>query len=307
MSSTAGANPVALNMSTNSSTTTSVTQIKLSETATNYNAAQIWSVFFSGLGIGSIINLYIPSVIRRAAYEITSITDSGSYWTFGVTFVDDNGTSIPSGPNEGCVVSFYTVGIQGSSGTGGTSGTSGTSGSSGTSVAVGGTTNQVVKFTGSTAIGDSSISDNGTTIGLGSVTQVDVSTGNFDGQGNASLLNFSAITAVSKSFDITHPTKGEPWRLQYGNLEGPEHGVYFRGVATSNVVELPDYWTGLIDENSVTVHLTSIGKPCQHFVEKVENNKVFISCQCGDINTYFIVHAERKDVPRVWLEYYPNK
>jgi hypothetical protein len=290
-------------MSTNSSTTTSVTQIKISETS-SFADPNFWVVFWSYMGIGSVINLNIPSNSRRVAYEITSITDSGSYWTFGVSFIDDNGTSIPSGPFESCFVSFYTVGIQGSSGTGGSSGTSGTSG---TSVAVGGTTNQVVKFTGSTAIGDSSISDDGTTITLGDITEVDVNTGTMDGQGSASLLNFSAITAVSKSFDIPHPTKEEPWRLQYGNLEGPEHGVYFRGVATNKEIQLPDYWTGLVDELSITVHLTPIGKSCVHYVEKIEDNKVFIDCPCGEIKTFFIVYAERKDVPKVWLEYYPKK
>jgi hypothetical protein len=42
-------------------------------------------------------------------------------------------------------------------------------------------------------------------------------------------------------------------------------------------------------------------------VEKIEDNKVFIDCPCGEIKTFFIVHAERKDVPKVWLEYYPKK
>jgi hypothetical protein len=90
-------------------------------------------------------------------------------------------------------------------------------------------------------------------------------------------------------------------------LEGPEHGVYFRGVARSNEIQLPDYWTGLVDETSITVHLKPIGKSCVHFVDRVENNKVFIDCPCGEVHTFFIVHAERKDVPKVWLEYFPNK
>ena len=135
----------------------------------------------------------------------------------------------------------------------------------------------------------------------------DSNTGTMDGQGSASLLNFSAITAVSKSFDITHPTKGEPWRLQYGNLEGPEHGVYFRGRTLENVIELPEYWTGLVDESSISVQLTPIGKPCQHYVEKVENNKVYINCMCGEVDAYYLVQAERRDVKKVLLEYKPSK
>jgi hypothetical protein len=90
-------------------------------------------------------------------------------------------------------------------------------------------------------------------------------------------------------------------------LEGPEHGVYFRGKTNSIEIELPDYWVGLVDENSITVHLTPIGKGCTHYVEKIEDNKVSIGCGCGEINVFFIVHAERKDVPKVWLEYYPKK
>ena len=111
-----------------------------------------------------------------------------------------------------------------------------------------------------------------------------------------------SLTASSKSFDIPHPTK-EGFRLRYGVLEGPEHGVYFRGKTTSNVIELPDYWTELVDESSITVHLTPIRNAVQHFVLKVDSNKIYIDSDTNVINTYFIVHAERKDVDKVLLEY----
>ena len=38
-----------------------------------------------------------------------------------------------------------------------------------------------------------------------------------------------SIVATSKLFDIEHPTKGEGYRLAHACLEGPEHGVYYRG------------------------------------------------------------------------------
>ena len=128
--------------------------------------------------------------------------------------------------------------------------------------------------------------------------------GSIQGGGLANLSNFASITAFSKSFDIPHPTK-EGWRLRYGNLEGPEHGVYFRGQTTSNVIELPDYWIGLVHDTDWTVQLTPIGGPCVHWVEKIENNKVYINCQDGTPNCYYTVFAERKDVPKVLLEYKP--
>jgi hypothetical protein len=128
-------------------------------------------------------------------------------------------------------------------------------------------------------------------------------TGNIEGNGTANLFNFDQITANSKSFDIEHPTKKLPWRIEYGVLEGPEHGVFFRGLTTENVIELPDYWLDLVHEDSYTVHLTPIGGPCVHWVEKVENNKVYINCQDGKPNCYFTINATRKDVNPPKLEY----
>jgi len=128
-------------------------------------------------------------------------------------------------------------------------------------------------------------------------------TGDITGNGTSNLLDFDNISANSKSFDIEHPTKKLPWRIEYGVLEGPEHGVFFRGQTTKNVIELPDYWVDLVHEDSYTVHLTPIGGPCVHWVEKVENNKVYINCQDGKPNCYFTINATRKDVNPPKLEY----
>jgi len=88
-------------------------------------------------------------------------------------------------------------------------------------------------------------------------------------------------------------------------LEGPEHGVYFRGKATEKVIELPEYWIGLVYEDSISVNLTPIGNPNLHYVVKIENNKVHIDSENGEINVFFVVNAERKDVEKVLLEYRP--
>ena len=114
------------------------------------------------------------------------------------------------------------------------------------------------------------------------------------------------ILAAKKNFDIPHPTK-DGWRLRYGVLEGPEHGVYHRGRITTKVIELPDYWTDLVDISTTTVHLTPIGTSNAHFVVKIENNQIFIDSDSGSIDAFFIVHAERKDTEKVLLEYKPNK
>jgi hypothetical protein len=75
-----------------------------------------------------------------------------------------------------------------------------------------------------------------------------------------------ALTATTKSFLIDHPTK-EGMKLQYASLEGPENGVYVRGTTDQSTIQLPDYWVGLVDENSITVTLTPVGSFQQLYVE----------------------------------------
>ena len=116
----------------------------------------------------------------------------------------------------------------------------------------------------------------------------------------ARITGNGSFTATSKSFDITHPTK-ENMRLRYGSLEGPENGVYIRGIAESNVIELPDYWTGLVHEDSITVSLTAFKSPQNIYVEKIENNIVYIG---GEFTkAFFTIYGERKDIDKLLVEY----
>ena len=112
-----------------------------------------------------------------------------------------------------------------------------------------------------------------------------------------------ALVAVTKSFDIAHPTK-EGKRLHHGVLEGPEHAVYHRGVGSSRVVDLPDYWTGLVDEDSITVQLTPRGGFQSLYVSKIEGNRVYVDSDHGEpLDFYFLIHGERKDVDKLVVEY----
>jgi hypothetical protein len=93
-------------------------------------------------------------------------------------------------------------------------------------------------------------------------------------------------------------------QLQYGSLEGPENGVYIRGRLVDNdTIMFPDYWTALVDSSTITVNLTPIGKSGIYFVEYVTDEFVKISCNIGKIDCYYTVFAERKDVPRLTVEY----
>lgn len=130
-----------------------------------------------------------------------------------------------------------------------------------------------------------------------------------DGNGNVGiggsstgsrLQVFGSFSATTKSFLIDHPTK-EGKKLQYGSLEGPENGVYVRGTTEENIICLPDYWVGLIDPESITVNLTPFGKSQNVYVEKIENNKVYIGGELEKI--FFTVYGERKDVDKLIVEF----
>ena len=110
-----------------------------------------------------------------------------------------------------------------------------------------------------------------------------------------------SFAATTKSFVIDHPTKPD-MKLRYGSLEGPENGVYVRGKLNgNNIIELPDYWTGLVDEDTITVNLTPIGKMQDLFVEDISNNQITVGGT--DVNCFYTVFAERKDVEKLTVEF----
>ena len=99
-------------------------------------------------------------------------------------------------------------------------------------------------------------------------------------------------------FDMPHPTK-EGWRLRHVCLEGPEIGVYLHGKGKGKIIELPDYWRGLVKQETISVNLTPIGNPYVIYVEKIEDNKVYVESNWQtsgvDIEYYYIIHASRFD------------
>jgi len=125
-------------------------------------------------------------------------------------------------------------------------------------------------------------------------------TGNTTTSGNTTIIG--SLSATTKSFDIDHPTK-EGYRITYGCLEGPEHAVYHRGRTNSEIIELPEYWSGLVDVNTTTVQLTPNGEYTPHWVEKIEGNQIYIKSESGKIDCFFLVHGERQDVPKILVVY----
>ena len=109
-----------------------------------------------------------------------------------------------------------------------------------------------------------------------------------------------------KGFDIKHPTK-ENHRLRYVCLEGPEGGVYHRGILKdSEFIELPDYWKDLVDTKTITVHLTPIGT-YQYLHYTVAKSRIIVKNH-SNLPTHcsYIVYGERKDGERLIPEYKGN-
>ena len=100
------------------------------------------------------------------------------------------------------------------------------------------------------------------------------------------------------SFDITHPRKPGK-RIRHIVAEGPEPGIYVRGkLKDSNKIELPEYWDGLIDPETITVTLTQIGYSQDLIVDSIDWGKV-IKIRSGvgaNINCFYEVWAAR------WLD-----
>ena len=186
--------------------------------------------------------------------------------------------------------------------------------------------------TASTQFANSTITDNGTIVGIGRATTITsssaLSSGTYltittnasddntttdyfirglNSDGTTSKFSVDAsgnLRATTKSFDIPHPTK-EGKRLVYGVLEGPEHGVYHRGTieGKGNIkIMLPEYWHKLVGED-YSVQLTSWGAYAVHLVEKTENYFIiqlssnFVMRKLKTIKVDYVVHGARLDAP----------
>jgi len=112
------------------------------------------------------------------------------------------------------------------------------------------------------------------------------------------LVSAGSFSANSKTFNISHPSPGkEGLRLVHGCLEGPEHGVYFRGrVKNVTEIDLPIYWKDLVDIDSITVILTPIGSRQNVFIKRWDDQKVYLQSDGLPIDCFYQVYGTRKDI-----------
>jgi len=126
------------------------------------------------------------------------------------------------------------------------------------------------------------------------------------GQGVA--LTGSSINQQGwKGFDIKHPNKPKH-RLRHICVEGPEAAVYVRGRVCNgkNVIDLPEYWSGLVDFESLTVQLTPIGSHQDVIVKRISpiERKIYLQAQGGmPVDCFYTIMAARVDGEELVVEY----
>jgi len=110
-----------------------------------------------------------------------------------------------------------------------------------------------------------------------------------------------------KGFDIKHPNK-EKHRLRHVCVEGPEAAVYTRGRVCNgkNVIDLPSYWRGLVDYETVTVQLTAVGSHQNVIVKRISpiEGKIYLQAQGGmPVDCFYHIMAARIDGEELVVEY----
>ena len=115
---------------------------------------------------------------------------------------------------------------------------------------------------------------------------------------------FSGYSKKNKSFDIEHPNK-KGWRLRHVCVEGPESAIYIRGkLKGTHIIDIPEYWQGLVDYDTITVNLTPCGKPdLSLYVKEIKDNKIILSSDhLTQVECFYQVWANRIG-PDLHVEY----
>jgi hypothetical protein len=115
---------------------------------------------------------------------------------------------------------------------------------------------------------------------------------------------FSGKAKLDKGFDIEHPTrKGK--RLRHICVEGPESAIYIRGkLKGTHIIDIPEYWQGLVDYDTITVNLTPCGKPdLSLYVKEIRDDKIILSSDhLTQVECFYQVWGNRIG-PELHVEY----
>ena len=107
-----------------------------------------------------------------------------------------------------------------------------------------------------------------------------------------------------KGFDIPHPTQ-EGKRVRHICVEGPESAIYIRGkLDGSHIIELPEYWKGLVDYDTISVDLTPFGRSDTSLhVKEINEDRIIVSSDhLVQVKCFYQVWVDRLG-PELIVEY----
>jgi len=110
-------------------------------------------------------------------------------------------------------------------------------------------------------------------------------------------VNGGITASGTKSFVEPHPT--DPTKeIAYVSLEGPEAGTYFRGIGrtrnSSGVIEVPESFRLVSDEEGLTVQITPIGRTVTVAVESADLTSIRVRSSVPEVEFYYFVNGVRK-------------
>ena len=146
-----------------------------------------------------------------------------------------------------------------------------------------------------------------TGVNINNAVTVDNSTRKINGVTITPLIKgkyFTGKARLDKGFDIEHPTrKGK--RLRHICVEGPESAIYIRGkLKGTHIIDIPEYWQGLVDYDTITVNLTPCGKPdLSLYVKEIRDDKIILSSDhLTQVECFYQVWGNRIG-PELHVEY----
>ncbi|MDQ6764544.1 MAG: hypothetical protein M3Z22_00345 [Verrucomicrobiota bacterium] len=106
----------------------------------------------------------------------------------------------------------------------------------------------------------------------------------------------NSVVSGTKSFVEPHPT--DPNKvIKFVSLEGPEAGTYFRGrgkfKGKQAIIEVPETFRMVTEEEGLSVQVTPIGKTAQVAVTKIGLNQILVKAS-EDVEFFYTVNGERR-------------
>ena len=147
--------------------------------------------------------------------------------------------------------------------------------------------------TGAVAAG--SVAATGAITSASATVSGNVTANSFTGPLTGNVTGTASGNKTLAAFDIPH-VRDKGKRIRHIVAEGPEPGIYIRGTLKGgNVIELPEYWDGLVDPETITVTLTPVGSYQELYVDKIEWGKRVIvkNNQGSSIHCYYEVWVAR--------------